>query len=555
MLLVTAEEMRLLDRATIEGGFATGEELMERAGVGVVESMERRYGSMLGLRVLILCGTGNNGGDGLVAARHLRSRGAQMQVAVLGDLARMRGDALAQLERLTATGTSVGSIRGEDEVERLAAARDHWDLAIDAMLGTGARGQPEGLVAAGVETLRRLDARGTHVIAVDLPTGVDADTGMIARRSVRADLTVTFAFPKRGQFLYPGRAFVGALEVVDIGLSAEVLQAAAALQVSLATAPEMAALLPARDPRAHKNSVGRVLVIGGSVGLTGAVALAAHAALRSGAGYVQAAVPSSLNDVLEVKLTEEMTLPMPETAERTLALAALEPLLARAAAADVVAIGSGLSRHREASELARRVVSESDRPLVIDADGLNAFEGHTDALVRAPAPRVLTPHVGEMRRLTGIDAETIEARRIDIAREWAQRWRSTVVLKGAPTVTAAADGRASVNPTGNPGMATAGMGDVLTGVIASLLAQGLEPFDAARLGVYVHGTAGDLVAGEKGQYGLVAGDAAEALPLALLGLARLRAESLESATDELRPMSERAPASRHASRTTTRPTG
>jgi NAD(P)H-hydrate epimerase len=239
-------------------------------------------------------------------------------------------------------------------------------------------------------------------------------------------------------------------------------------------------------------------------------------------------VPRSLNDVLEVKLTEEMTLPMPETAERTLAIAALEPVLARAAAADVIALGPGLSRHREAAELARRVVAETDRPLVIDADGLNAFEGHTDSLLRAPGARVLTPHLGEMQRLTGVGAGDLEARRIDAAREWAQRWRCVVVLKGAPTVTASPEGLATVNPTGNPGMATAGMGDVLTGTIAALIAQGLAPYDAARLGVYAHGMAGDLAAGERGQYGLTASDAIEALPQALLALAQLRAGVVEA---------------------------
>ncbi len=541
MLLVTAEEMRLLDRATIEGGHASGEALMERAGAGVVEAMERRYGPTLGLRVLVLCGTGNNGGDGLVAARHLRARGAEVHVGVLGDHTRVRGEALVHLDRLTATGITVASIADEDELERLVASRDEWDLALDALLGTGARGEPEGLLAAAVQVLRRLDDGGTHVIALDLPTGVHADTGEIARRAVRADLTVTFGCPKRGHFLYPGRAFVGALEVVDIGLATGAL-AATPTPVSLATATAMAALLPARDPRAHKSSVGRVLVVGGSVGLTGAVALAARAALRAGAGYVQAAIPSSLNDVLEVKLTEEMTLPMPETAERTLAIAALEPLLARAAQADVIALGPGLSRHREAAELARRVVAECDRPLVIDADGLNAFEGHTDALMRTPGARVLTPHLGEMRRLTGVDPGTLEARRIDAAREWAQRWRSVVVLKGAPTVTASPEGQATVNPTGNPGMATAGMGDVLTGAIAALIAQGLAPYDAARLGVYAHGMAGDLAAGEMGQYGLAAGDALESLPLALLALARLRAESAETPAPAERARPERAPA-------------
>ena len=360
------------------------------------------------------------------------------------------------------------------------------------------------------------------MVAVDVPTGVSADTGAIARRAVRADLTVTFGCPKRGHFLYPGRAFTGTLEVVDIGLAPDALSAAA-LPISVATPSEMARLLPGRDPRAHKRSVGRVLVVGGSVGLTGAVALAAHAALRAGAGYVQVAVPKSLNDVLEIKLTEEMTLPMPETAERSLAMAALEPLIARVADADVVALGSGLSRHRESAEVARRVLAESERPVVLDADGLNAFEGGADAISRARAPRVLTPHVGEMHRLTGLPAAEIEARRIDVAREWAQRWSAVVVLKGAPTVTASPEGLATLNPTGNPGMATAGTGDVLTGVIAALLAQGVSPYDAARLGVYLHGVAGDLAAGEKGQIGLVAGDVVERLPAATVALARIRA--------------------------------
>ena len=538
MLLVTAEEMRRLDRATIDGGHASGETLMERAGAGVVEALERRYGPILGLRVLVLCGTGNNGGDGFVAARHLRGRGAEVHVALLGDRARVRGEALLHLERMTASGIDLTPIANEEALERLVASRDAWDFALDALLGTGAHGEPEGLMAAGVESLRQLDEAGTRVLALDLPTGVDADTGAIARRAVRADLTVAFGCPKRGHLLYPGRAFVGALEVVDIGLTPDAL-AATSSPVELAPPAAIAALLPARDPRAHKGSVGRVLVVGGSTGLTGAVALAARAALRSGAGYVQAAIPRSLNDVLEVKLTEEMTLAMPETPERTLALAALEPLLARAGEADVVALGSGLSRHREAAELARRVVAECDRPLVIDADGLNAFEGHTESLARAQGPRVLTPHLGEMRRLTGIDAETLEANRIDLTREWARRWRAVVVLKGAPTVVASADGHTTVNPTGNPGMATAGMGDVLTGGIAALIAQGLGPYDAARLGVYLHGMAGDLVASEKGQQGMVAGDVAEAMPRALMTLSRLRTEEARPSTEARKPRSAR----------------
>jgi len=522
MQLVTAAEMRLLDRATIETGHATGDELMERAGQGVVATMERQYGALLGMRVLVLCGTGNNGGDGLVAARWLKGRGAEVHIGLVGDATAIRGDARTNLGRLEPLGLRALTVGSSRELERLLASRDQWDFALDALLGTGARGEPEALVAEGVNALRQLDDAGTTVVAVDIPTGVHPDTGAIARRAVRAELTVTFGCPKRGHFLYPGRAFTGALEVVDIGLAPEAL-AAAALPISLATPVDMARLLPARDPRAHKGSVGRVLVIGGSVGLTGAVALAARAAARSGAGYVQAGVPRSLNDVLEVKLTEEMALPMPETSERSLALAALEPLLARAADAHVVALGSGLSRHRESAELARRIVAECERPLVIDADALNAFEGQAEALSRARAPRVLTPHLGEMQRLSGVPAAEIEARRIDFAREWAPRCGAVLVLKGAPTVIAAAEGAATVNPTGNPGLATAGTGDVLTGTIAALLAQGLAPYDAARLGAYVHGMAGDLAAAEKGQAGLIAGDVIEQIPRAILTLARLRA--------------------------------
>ncbi len=539
MFLVTADEMRLLDRATIGGGHASGETLMERAGSGLVEAMERHYGSLLAMRVLVLCGTGSNGGDGFAAARHLAGRGAQVLVGLLGEPGRVAGDARTNLERLGEAGLESQAIATEGDLARLVAARDEWDFALDALLGTGARGTPEGLMAAGVNALRELDDAGTAVVAVDIPTGVGADTGAIARRAVRADLTVTFGYPKRGHFLYPGRAFVGALEVVDIGLAPAAV-GAGALPVSLATAPEMARLLPARDPRAHKGSVGRVLVVGGSVGLTGAVALAARAALRAGAGYVQAAVPRSLNDILEVKLTEEMTIPMPETAERTLATAALEPLLARAGDADVVALGSGLSRHREAAEVARRVAAESERPLVIDADGLNAFEGQAEAIARGRAPRILTPHLGEMHRLTGPEPAEIEARRIDVTLESAQRWRAVVVLKGAPTVIAAPDGRATVNSTGNPGLATAGTGDVLTGAIAGMVAQGLAPYDAARLGVFLHGMAGDLAAGEKGQAGMVAGDVLESLPLAILGLARLRAESAAERTAPVAPARDRA---------------
>lgn len=528
MRLLTAEEMRRLDRATIEGGTVPGLELMERAGAGVAAVMEARYGPPLGLRVLVLSGSGNNGGDGFVAARQLRARGAEVTVGLLGARDRVRGDALAQLERLEAAGIHAVSLAGEEDLARLVASRDAWDFALDAVLGTGAHGEPEGLAAAAVQALRELDDLGTRVVAVDLPTGVNTDTGAIARRAVRADVTVTFGAPKRGHYLYPGRAFAGALEVVDIGLVSDDGDPRG-LPFSLATAAGIAGLLPVRDPRAHKGAVGRVLIAGGSPGLTGAVTLAARAATRTGAGYVQCAVPGGLNDILEAKLTEEMTLPMPQSAGRALAPAAATAILERAAQADVLVVGSGISRDPGAAELARHLVTSAPCPVVLDADGLNAFAGRTPELAssRPGRPHVLTPHLGEMARLTGIAPAELEARRMDLAREWAVTWGCVVILKGAPTVTASPTGIATVNPTGNPGMATAGMGDVLSGVAAALIAQGLAPYDAARAAVFVHGMAGDLCAQAIGPVGFGAGDVAEAVPRALAGLARLRDQELE----------------------------
>jgi NAD(P)H-hydrate epimerase len=511
--LLTAAEMRELDRRTIASGIP-GATLMEHAGAGVVRAMTGRYGPLLGMRVLVLCGTGNNGGDGLVVARYLREQGATLGVALLGDPERVMGDAKLALERARAEKLEVTPLADPAALREFAQRFDRWDFAIDALLGTGARGAPEGLLAEAVQLLRELDEQGVRVVAVDLPTGVNADTGEIARRAVRADLTVTFGAPKRGQFLYPGRAFVGRLEIVEIGLLETQEH-----RIELGTATAMARLVPVRDPRAHKNSVGRVLVMGGGAGTTGAVVLAARAATRAGAGYVLAGIPSSLLDVFSIKLTEEMPRPLPERPPRVLAVEALDPALTLAADSHAVAIGPGLTRVPCAAELCRRFVAACRTPLVLDADGLNAFEGQADRLTELHAPAVFTPHLGEMARLTGVSARELESRRVDAAIEWAARWKAVVVLKGAPTVTAAPDGRATVNPTGNAGLATAGTGDVLTGAIAALLAQGLERYDAARLGVWIHGAAGDFAAARRGIHGMSAGDVLLRLPKALLQLA------------------------------------
>lgn len=521
MLLLTADEMRALDRATIDGGVVSGPELMERAGRAVALAAQKHFGSPLALHVLVLCGPGNNGGDGFAAARCLHELGARVAVGVVVPREKVSGDARHHLERMEAAGLHAEFLSSDVALANLATTRHGWDWAIDALLGTGAAGPPHGLVGAAVETLRLLHARGARVIAADLPTGVSSDDGDVAGSAVQAHLTVTFGHPRRGHFLHPGRGHCGALEVADIGL---VPATDAGVEgVALAEPAAFAPLVPARDPRAHKGTAGRVLVVGGAMGMAGAVILAARAASRGGAGYVRVAAPASLVDVLASQLVEQMPVPCGEGPSRALSSSAAAQVLEEAVRADAVALGPGLSRAGDALALVRDLVARIDRPLVVDADALAAFSPPAGdlaaALAGAPAPRIVTPHLGEMARLTGQLPSAIEARRVDVAREWARRWRCVLVLKGAPTIVAAPDGRACLNPTGNPGMATAGMGDVLTGAIAALLAQHLSPYDAACVAVLAHGAAGDLAAAEIAPVGLVAGDVAERLPRALRWIA------------------------------------
>ncbi len=507
MFVLTAAEMRKADAATVAAGTPV-ETLMERAGAGAVAAIERHFGTQRGYRVHVICGKGNNGGDGLVVARLLALRGAHVEVRLLEPAAELTGAARANFDRLAAAGVA--------PVAR-APLRES-DLVIDAVLGTGARG---ALPAAYAEALRAATESGaTRVVALDLPTGLDSDRGRPLTEGgyvQRADLTVTFAHLKPVHVLYPGRVLCGAIEVVDIGV--EPLLDPAPLE--LLTERSAAALVPRRKVDAHKGDAGRVLVVGGSAGLTGAIVLASMSALRVGAGLVTAAVPESVNDAIESAMIEAMTWPLPETPERSLAGGAAPMIVARAREAQVVALGPGLSRTAESAELARRVVAESPSPVVLDADGLDAFAGRAELLLvaRRRAPLVLTPHLGELGRLTGLTPATLEESRLDMARRFAGEWGAVLVMKGVPTVVASPTGEATINPTGNPGMATAGMGDVLTGVIAGLLAQGLAPYDAARLGVYVHGLAADLAHARVGTLGLVAGDVTAALPQAMHRLA------------------------------------
>ena len=507
MKVVTVDEMRTIDRRTIEEAEIPGLDLMERAGQGVVQSAVELLGNSRGKVVIIFCGKGNNGGDGFVVARLLAQAEARPKVYLVGRKEELKGDTLENLRRLQKLEIHVEELSQAGAMRDLSAA----DLIIDALLGTGLSGRVDGLMAEVVELINR---SGVPVLAVDIPSGIDADNGQVLGCAVRAKRTATMAFPKRGFFFSPARELVGTLAVVDIGVP-DWIVAEQQLMVEALDSWEMNQMIPARAADAHKGSFGRVLILAGSVGLTGAAALTSMAVLRSGAGMAILGVPESLNDIMATKLTEVMTSPLPETRSRTLSLKAMEAIHQLLGWADVLAIGPGLSTHQETVQLVRKLLPQLSCPTVVDADGLNAIAQDTRVLAELKAPVVLTPHAGEIARLSGIEIPRKVEERISAVVEFARQYAVVCVFKGSPTLIADPKGRLFINTTGNPGMGTAGAGDVLTGMIAGLMAQGLSPLDAARLGVYLHGLAGDVAREKRGEWSLVAGDLVEDIGAAI----------------------------------------
>jgi NAD(P)H-hydrate epimerase len=457
--------------------------------------------------VAVLAGRGNNGGDGFVVARYLANAGIPVAVFLLGKRHQVQGEARVNLDILAHHGLSVAEVTDEAElnpvVHRLAKA----GLIVDALLGTGLDKPVQGLMATLIDRVNHLRPK---VLAVDIPTGLSADTGEVLGAAVAAEVTVTYGWPKIGQILAPGRDYVGRLWQVDISIPPDLAKDA---PVELAEAREMRELIPARPFGSHKGTFGHLLVLAGSEGKSGAAALASLGGLRAGAGLVTLGIAASLNDIMEVKLTEAMTLPLPEAPmERALGMEALKPIKSFLGKGMALALGPGLGTHPETRELVRRLVRELPQPMVVDADGVNALAGDPACLKDAAGPRILTPHPGEMARLLGISTPEVQAHRLEVARETAARYGCVVVLKGAQTLAAASDGRLSLNPTGNPGLASGGTGDVLTGLIGGWLAQGLAPWEAARLGVYLHGLTADYFAAQHGPRSLVAGDLINLFP-------------------------------------------
>jgi hydroxyethylthiazole kinase-like uncharacterized protein yjeF len=505
MKLVTASEMRELDRRGIEDLGIPSLVLMENAGRTTYQILRREFPDLDG-EVAVLAGRGNNGGDGFVVARYLANDGLPVAVFLLGRQDQVGGDARVNLEILARLGAEILEVATEEELNAILPRLARADLLVDALLGTGLDKPVTGLMAVLLEKIRHFRA---PILSVDLPTGLSADTGEVLGRAVAADVTVTFGWPKIGQIVPPGRDFVGRLWQVDIGLPPESAQG---VKTELAEASGMRLLLPSRPFGSHKGTYGHLLVLAGSEGKTGAAALAAEGGLRAGAGLVTLGIAASLNDIMEVKITEAMTLPLPEAGEaRALGREAFAPIREFLRDKDVLALGPGLGTHPETRELVRRLVQELPHPMVVDADGVNALAA-ADAVFPAAGPRILTPHPGEMARLVGNTVPEVQDHRLEMAREAAAKLNVVLVLKGAQTVVADPAGRVSLNPTGNPALASGGTGDVLTGLIGGYLAQGLSPWDAARLGVYLHGLAADYFAGNLGPRSLIAGDLVRIFP-------------------------------------------
>lgn len=510
---MTAEEMRKLDHSAINDLGIPGIVLMENAGLQVVQEIYNIIGAPQGKTVTVFAGKGNNGGDGFVIARHLLNAGAEVKVLMFAEIDEINGDARTNLDILLKMGHKVFPVLKPNSVNIVRLAMVYTDLVIDAIFGTGFKGTvPENIG----NVIDIINGSGKPVIAVDIPTGLEADTGNVNGPCIRAASTVTFAQNKLGLIIEKGPEYVGKLTVADISIP-ESLVKSQKIKKYLTTHEIVKALIPKRISDSHKGTYGRVLVVGGSQGLSGAAAMTSLAALKAGAGLVTLAVPESLHDLMEVKLTEVMTRPLPETEEVTLSLEALEEINKLTETVDVVAIGPGMSTNESTVALVRELLITINKPIVIDADGLNALSGDPGLIKKCRVPVVLTPHPGEMARLLGIKTEEVQNNRVETATEAAKKWNATVVLKGNRTVTAGPDGTVYINPTGNPGMASGGTGDVLTGIITGLMAQGLAQVNAAAVGAYFHGLAGDLAAEEKGMMSLVAGDIMDFLPRATRG--------------------------------------
>jgi len=510
MKLVTAEEMRGIDRSCASVGLTT-EVLMENAGRAVAEETQKLMGGVVGKRVLILVGPGNNGGDGLVAGRYLSDWGAEAVFYLCAERPAADRNLALAVER----GLALVRAREDEGLAKLGDLLGSSEVVVDAVLGTGRSRALEGLLKEVLSRVLQFKAKKPEVpiVAVDVPSGLDADTGAVDPNCIYADFTVTLGYPKVGLYNFPGAERAGKIIVVDIGIPSELAEG---ISRELITEQWVQSVLPRRPRDANKGTFGKVLVVAGSVNYIGAAYLASMGAVRVGAGLVTLSTPKSLQPVLAAKLTETTYLPLPEAETGVVGEKAVSVVAEHLQDYSVLLIGCGLGQKppvvKFVQSLLLDVKGKHLPALVIDADGLNILSQVSGWWQRLGRDAILTPHPGEMARLSVTTVADVQQRRLEVTRQKAMEWQQVVVLKGAYTVVAAPDGRAKVSQIANPGLASAGTGDVLSGVIAGLLAQGLSPFDAAACGVYLHGEAGEMVRQELGDAGMLASDLLSALP-------------------------------------------
>lgn len=499
-LFMTRDQIRAYDKIAMETYGILGAQLMENAGRGAAQYILERFGTKK--RVAVVTGPGNNGGDGFVVARHLRNAGCAVIVFSAVAEESITGDARLNLEIIKKMDVDIADISTLENFSGFEVQLAACDLAVDALLGTGVSRDVEGLLA---EVIACLNTSRVPIVSLDIPSGLDADTGHLWGKAVYATATVTFGHIKRGLLVYPGAEHTGALKTVSIGAPFAASEQAG-YDGSIISKEMLLPLIPKRKPDGHKGTFGHLLVVGGLSGKTGAAAMAGNAAIRTGCGLVTVATSLQAQPTLEAKCLEVMVDHIIDATDSPLSEKSAARVAKLLEGKKAVALGPGLGTGPGISHLAVRLLKSLSIPVVVDADGINILADDPSSVARIEAPMIFTPHPGEMAGFVKKSVHAVQSDRIGISRETAQRNQVIVVLKGARTVVAAPDGRVFVNPTGNPGMATAGMGDVLTGIIGGLLAQGIEPLNAALLGVYLHGAAGDRVVCRTGEAGLLASD-------------------------------------------------
>ncbi len=519
MKILSAAEMREVDRLTTARYAIPSLTLMENAGGSVAEFIAQRWPNFAGQRIVVLCGKGNNGGDGFVVARRLRELGAKPEALLFAPQEEMQGDAATNCKRWREVSGTLQLVRNSGELQGVKATLESADIIIDALLGTGTRGAVEGLLAEAIEAVNiRHGPVRSAVVAVDIPSGLVADTGEVMGACINAAFTITFTAPKTGMILGTASDHTGQVVVRDIGSPPELIDEVGKSDVRWIDWREVSNFALPRRSSANKGNYGHALITAGSVGKSGAAVLASWAALRVGAGLVTVATPEPVLPIVAAHTPEIMTEPLPATDVGSISIRSFEyerfeKLLKGKRA---LGIGPGLGTHDETQQFVRSVVGTRTVPTILDADGLNAFAGRAQELRKGSGALALTPHPGEMARLLGCGIPDVQAQRVEVARKSAVDWGATVILKGQQTVVAAPDGQVFVNSTGNPGMGTGGTGDVLTGMLAGLTAQfGVTPWvRVLAFGVYLHGLAGDVAYAETGEAPLMASDLIRAIPRA-----------------------------------------